>query len=56
LSHWKEAAFIDTLAEAFYANGQFQQAVAVQKKALALDPGDKTMQAHMAKYRKAAGA
>ena len=56
LSHWKEATFIDTLAEAFYANGQYQQAVATQKKALALDPGNKTMQAHMARYRKAAGA
>jgi rhomboid protease GluP len=56
LSHWKEATFIDTLAEAFYANGQFRQAVATQEKALALDPGNKTMQAHMARYRKAAGA
>lgn len=56
LSHWKEAAFIDTLAEALYLNGKYQQAVETQKKALALDPGDKTMQEHMAKYRKAAGA
>ena len=56
LSQWKEASFIDTLAEALYADGQYPQAVATQKKALALDPGDKTMQAHMDKYRKAAGA
>ena len=56
LSQWKEATFIDTLAEALYANGQYPQAVAAQKKALALDPGNKTMQAHMDKYRKAAGA
>ncbi|MEJ2008700.1 MAG: rhomboid family intramembrane serine protease [Acidobacteriota bacterium] len=55
LSHWKDATFLDTLAEAFYANGKYQQAVTVQKKALAIDPGNKTMQAHMAKYRKAAG-
>jgi rhomboid protease GluP len=55
LSHWKEATFIDTMAEAFYANGQYRQAVAVQKKALALDPGNRTMQNHMAKYRKANG-
>jgi rhomboid protease GluP len=55
LSHWKEAAFIDTLAEALYQDGQYQQAVETQKKALALDPGDKTMQQHMAKYQKAAG-
>jgi rhomboid protease GluP len=54
LSHWKEATFIDTLAEALYLNGKYQQAVETQKKALALDPGDKTMQEHMAKYQKAA--
>jgi cytochrome c-type biogenesis protein CcmH/NrfG len=56
LSHWKEPTFIDTLAEALYVNGKYQQAVETQKKALALDPGDKTMQEHMAKYRKAVGA
>lgn len=56
LSQWKEAAFIDTLAEALYLNGKYQQAVETQKKAVALDPGDKTMQEHMAKYRKAAGS
>ncbi len=55
LTHWKEPAFIDTLAEALYQNGKYQQAVETQKKALALDPGDKTMQEHMAKYEKAAG-
>jgi tetratricopeptide (TPR) repeat protein len=55
LSHWKEASFIDTLAEALYVNGRYQQAVEVQKKALALNPDDKTMQEHMAKYQKAAG-
>ena len=56
LTHWKEATFIDTLAEALYGNGQCQQAVTVQKKALEIDPGNREMQAHMAKYRKAAGA
>jgi membrane associated rhomboid family serine protease/Tfp pilus assembly protein PilF len=55
LSHWKQPSFIDTLAEALYVNGRYQQAVAVQRKALALDPGNKTMQEHMAKYEKAAG-
>ena len=55
LSHWKEPGFIDTLAEALYVNGRYQEAVEAQKKALALDPGDKTMQQHMAKYMKAAG-
>ena len=55
LSKWKQAAFIDTLAEALYLNGKYGQAVETQKKALALDPGDKTMREHMAKYQKAAG-
>ena len=54
LSHWKEAAFIDTLAEALYQNGQYAQAVEVQQKALALDPGNRDMREHMAKYREAA--
>lgn len=55
LSRWKEGAFIDTLAEALYLNGKYEQAVDTQKKALALDPGDKTMHEHMVKYQKAAG-
>ncbi len=55
LSHWKEATFIDTLAEALYVNGQYQQAVKVQQKALALDPSNREMREHMAKFRKAAG-
>ena len=54
LTHWKEATFIDTLAEALYQNGQYLEAVKTQQKALALDPGDHEMQQHMAKYRKAA--
>jgi len=56
LTHWKEAAFIDTLAEALYQNGQTSQAVEVQQKALALDPGNRDMREHMAKYRKAASS
>ncbi|HEX5411885.1 MAG TPA: rhomboid family intramembrane serine protease [Terriglobia bacterium] len=55
LSQWKEAAFIDTLAEALYLNGKYEEAVETQKKALAIDPDDKTMQEHMARYQKAAG-
>jgi rhomboid protease GluP len=55
LSKWKEATFIDTLAEALYANGNFQEAVRVQTKALVLDPQNREYQDHMARYRKAAG-
>lgn len=55
LSGWREATFIDTLAEALYANGDFDQAVKVQTKALKLDPNNPELQEHMARYRKAAG-
>jgi membrane associated rhomboid family serine protease/tetratricopeptide (TPR) repeat protein len=55
LSEWKEGNFIDTLAEAHFANGDYQQAVEIQKKALALEPNNEELQEHMARYRKAAG-
>jgi membrane associated rhomboid family serine protease/tetratricopeptide (TPR) repeat protein len=55
LTHWKEAGFIDTLAEAHYASGSFREAVQVQVKALELDPDNLEFQEHMARYRKAAG-
>jgi Tfp pilus assembly protein PilF len=46
---------MDTLAEAYFANGDYQQAVEIQKKALALDPDNTELQEHMARYRQAAG-
>ena len=55
LTDWKEGEFIDTLAEAHYANGDYQQAVEIQEKALALEPDNKELQEHMARYRKAVG-
>jgi tetratricopeptide (TPR) repeat protein len=55
LSQWKEATYIDTLAEALYANRSFGEAVKVQTRALALDPHNREYQDHMARYRKAAG-
>jgi hypothetical protein len=55
LSGWQEAAFIDTLAEAFYVNGNFAEAVKVQTEALKLQPDNREYQEHMARYRKAAG-
>lgn len=54
LTQWKEASFIDTLAEAHFVNGHYQQAVDIQRKALAIEPGNPELQAHMARYRKAA--
>ena len=56
LTNWKVSEFIDTLAEANYANGEYQQAVEIQKKALALEPQNTELQEHMERYRKAAGA
>jgi tetratricopeptide (TPR) repeat protein len=55
LTEWKEGAYVDTLAEAHYVNGDFLQAVEIQKKALTLRPDNKELQEHMARYRKAAG-
>jgi tetratricopeptide (TPR) repeat protein len=55
LSGWKEPNYIDTLAEAFYVNGNFHEAVKVQTEALKLDPENPEFLEHMARYRKAAG-
>jgi len=55
LSQWKEEESIDTLAEAHFANGDYQQAVEIQKKALEIAPDNAELQEHMARYRKAAG-
>jgi tetratricopeptide (TPR) repeat protein len=55
LTQWKEAGFIDTLAEANYASGSYKEAVRIQSLALQLDPHDPELQQHMARYRKAAG-
>jgi len=35
-------------------NGNYQQAVEIQEKALVLEPDNKELQEHMARYRKAA--
>ena len=55
LTQGKEGGVMDTLAEAYFANGDYQQAVEIQKKALALDPDNTELQEHMARYRQAAG-
>ena len=52
LTNWKDGNSIDTLAEAYYVNGEFQEAVETQEKALALDPDNKELQEHMARYRR----
>ncbi|MBI1940504.1 MAG: rhomboid family intramembrane serine protease [Acidobacteria bacterium] len=55
LSGGKEAAFVDTLAEAHFVNGNFAEAVRVQTRALELDPDNPELREHMERYRKAAG-
>ncbi len=54
LSQWKQAAFLDTLAEALYVNQKFDEAVKVQVKALALEPNNQAYKDHMTRYRNAA--
>jgi rhomboid protease GluP len=53
LTGWKQPEFIDTLAEAHFVNGDYQQAVDIQRKALALDPDNPELREHMARYRQA---
>lgn len=55
LTHWKDMASIDTMAEALYANREFREAVAVETKALQLAPDNGELQEHMTRYRRAAG-
>jgi membrane associated rhomboid family serine protease/Flp pilus assembly protein TadD len=55
LTGWREPEFIDTLAEALYANHNYAEAVKVQERALKLAPDNREFQDHMARYRKAAG-
>ena len=55
LTAWRQPDFIDTLAEALYANRNYAEAVKVQEKALRLAPDNREFRDHMARYRKAAG-
>ena len=56
MTHWKEAGFIDTLAESLYANQNFAEAVKVQTRAIQLDPINQEYVDHLNRYRKAAGS
>ncbi len=55
LSGNKQPDFLDTLAEALYLNRNYNEAVSVETKALALAPDNTEFKDHMARYRKAAG-
>jgi tetratricopeptide (TPR) repeat protein len=49
----REPNLTDTLAEAFYVNGRYADAVRVQTTTLQLAPGNKEFQEHMTKYQRA---
>jgi membrane associated rhomboid family serine protease/tetratricopeptide (TPR) repeat protein len=55
-SHWKEPTFIDTLAEALYANQRVAEAVKTEVRAIQLDPQNPEYADHLARYRKAASS
>jgi len=55
-SHWKEATFIDTLAEALYANQSVAEAVKTEVRAIQLDPQNPEYAEHLARYQKAASS
>lgn len=54
LDDWKQAAFIDTLAEALFVNGRFGEAVTTQTRTLQIEPKNQEYLDHMTRYRKAA--
>jgi len=45
---------MDTLAEAYFANGNYRRAVDIEKEALELNPNDQELREHLSRYRKAA--
>jgi rhomboid protease GluP len=55
LSRSRQPEYLDTLAEAWYVNQKYAEAVKVETQALALAPDNDEYQDHMARYRKAAG-
>ncbi len=56
LSGESNAAFMDTLAQAYFAAGRTEDAVTWAEKAVTLQPDDKKYSERLAKYRKALGS
>jgi tetratricopeptide (TPR) repeat protein len=52
LSKEKNAEILDTLAKALFVNGKIKEAQDTEKKALNLDPGNKTFQENLGTYRR----
>ena len=48
------AAFMDTLAEAYFRNGQYDKAVEIEKKVVLLRPGDRFLEGQLRKFEAAA--
>ncbi len=55
LTGWRQPDFIDTLAAALAANGEFKLAAETEAKAAQMEPGNPGFQESLARYRKAAG-
>lgn len=55
LTDWRQPDFVDTLAEALFANGRFAEAVQTEALALKLDPKNRELLDHMTRYQQAAG-
>ncbi len=53
LSESRNAAILDTLAEAYFANGNVAMAIETARKATALAPSNTTFRDHLARYEKA---
>lgn len=53
ISKGGKAGFLDTLAEALYANGMFDEAVATEKKALSMDPQNEFFPDQLKKFQAA---
>jgi tetratricopeptide (TPR) repeat protein len=48
------AAFMDTLAEAYFQNGQYDKAVEIEKKVVLLRPGDRFLERQLKRFEAAA--
>lgn len=51
LTNWRTAAFTDTLAEAFFALGNYDEAVKVEQITTDLEPNNPAYKAHLERYR-----
>lgn len=47
----RDPRLLDTLAEAYYANGEYDNAVQISERALSLKPADSELSDHLAKYK-----